>query len=596
MRRERRVAWRRALRRATDVLLLGVFLACFWTTAEASAGPLFSKLPSELSEGLYAPSAALLPNGDVLVAGGWKPPNSPVKMAELFDPATGVFAKLTEEMAIARGEASAVSLPSGKVLIVGGYNEAEEELAKAELFNPTTGKFEAPAGEMTAERAGAAAALLPGGKVLIAGGQKKAGNDQKTAELYNPATAKFEAIAAEMHVARYQPGTVALPNGKVLIAGGTIEPSPGKHEDANSAELYNPTAGTFELLGPGHELTDPRSEMGVVLLQDGFALIAGGFNESEGNLQSEEIFNYLTDTFEKVGHTLIEARDAPASVTLSDGRVLILAGATGSGYSRTAEIAAVSSPAVQTGFSTVSSSAATLHGGEESEAVAGVYFQYGATTAYGGTTSRQPVPASLAGPLIPQPSPRVPGIPTYFSATVSGLAPATTYHFRAVTENAGGISYGSDQTFTTQAVAATVSSPVSPQITGLSESHHVWREGSKLAQISNLHGAPVGTTFKLALNESAKLKLVFSELLSGRRVGGMCVAQNRASRHHHACRRSLTRGTITLSGRAGANELSFQGRLSRTRKLPLGSYSVAVAAISAAGSSKPQKLTFTVVR
>ena len=54
---------------------------------------------------------------------------------------------------------------------------------------------------------------------------------------------------------------------------------------------------------------------------------------------------------------------------------------------------------------------------------------------------------------------------------------------------------------------------------------------------------------------------------------------------------------IGLAGRAGANKLFFQGRISRARTLKPGVYTLAVMAINAAGQrSNPHELTFTVVR
>ena len=60
-----------------------------------------------------------------------------------------------------------------------------------------------------------------------------------------------------------------------------------------------------------------------------------------------------------------------------------------------------------------------------------------------------------------------------FAAAVGGLAPSTAYHFRAVSENAGGVSFGADQTFTT-------ATPPPPSIAGATQSHSRWREGSAL--------------------------------------------------------------------------------------------------------------------
>jgi hypothetical protein len=71
------------------------------------------------------------------------------------------------------------------------------------------------------------------------------------------------------------------------------------------------------------------------------------------------------------------------------------------------------------------------------------YFQYGPTTAYGFTTtgrtavSSNPTSAALCNTVL------------------SGLTPATTYHFQFVAANISGTNYGADQTFTTPPVAPT---------------------------------------------------------------------------------------------------------------------------------------------
>jgi hypothetical protein len=64
-----------------------------------------------------------------------------------------------------------------------------------------------------------------------------------------------------------------------------------------------------------------------------------------------------------------------------------------------------------------------------------VTWQYGTTTNYGLQTATQSLPAGLQ--------------PSGVSATLSGLAPDTTYHYRLVATNASGTSYGYDMTFTT---------------------------------------------------------------------------------------------------------------------------------------------------
>src|SRR5579875_1043738 len=97
-------------------------------------------------------------------------------------------------MAVARTGASAALLPDGEVLIVGGtaakYGEEREFLASAELFNPATDTFKPLGAKLNTARAFAATAVLPGGEVLIAGGVGSEGA-LKTSERYVPSEEKF---------------------------------------------------------------------------------------------------------------------------------------------------------------------------------------------------------------------------------------------------------------------------------------------------------------------------------------------------------------------------------------------------------------------
>ena len=73
-------------------------------------------------------------------------------------------------MTSARAVHTATLLPNGQVLIAGGDDTtAGEEFASPELYDRTTGRF-SPAGSMTTARSFHTATLLSDGRVLIAGG------------------------------------------------------------------------------------------------------------------------------------------------------------------------------------------------------------------------------------------------------------------------------------------------------------------------------------------------------------------------------------------------------------------------------------------
>jgi hypothetical protein len=531
----------------------------------------------------YTPAVGLLPSGKVLVAGGWNESAKYLKSAELFNPATGNFESVPGEMTESRDEAGYAALPGGKVLIVGGYNETAKSLKSAELFNPVTGTFEKVSGEMTVVRDGPVAALLANGKVLIAGGTG-GGGTEKTAELYDPAKQAFEKLSAETTVDRYEPAVATLPNGKVLIAGGT---SAGGY--LKSAELFNPETNTFESLGPAHEMSEARREMGYAALANGKVLLVGGHIASGKDVGTAELFNPETNTFETLPNELTEARTGPAAVLLPGGQVLVVGGynqaASPSKTLKSAEETSVTPPVVTTSpASSIGETGATLNGSVLGETASTVYFQYGTSSAYGAATTSQTVAASINSRGV--------------SAGVSGLAPGTVYHFRVVAENAGGPRYGADQTFTTGSVPQIQCAclpPRRPVISGLHQSHSAWREGSKLARITSRR-LPVGTLFSFTLDEPATVRLVFTQQSSGRRAGGRCVPETKANRRKRACKRTLTRGTMTFTGHLGANKVSFEGRISRSKKLPLGTYTLLITATNAMGRrSLPKQLTFAIV-
>ena len=115
-----------------------------------------------MAEPRYRHAAARLPDGRVLVTGGWSG-QAMLATAELYDPVKGSWTAAAA-MAEPRMGHTMTRLPDGSALVVGGHLAAT-----AEQFDPHTGRFHS-LGPIAQPREGHTATLLPDGSVLIVGG------------------------------------------------------------------------------------------------------------------------------------------------------------------------------------------------------------------------------------------------------------------------------------------------------------------------------------------------------------------------------------------------------------------------------------------
>jgi hypothetical protein len=110
----------------------------------------------------------------------------------------------------------------------------------------------------------------------------------------------------------------------------------------------------------------------------------------------------------------------------------------------------VVAPTAATGAaSAVTEGAATLSGNVNPKGAPTSYrFEYGPTIAYGSSTSESDAGSGTSD------------VPA--SASLAGLAPGTTYHYRLVASNAAGVVRGADRTFTTAAASGTSGTGTQP--------------------------------------------------------------------------------------------------------------------------------------
>lgn len=267
----------------------------------------------------FSHTATLLPNHNVLIAGGMERNGVWLSSAEIYDPAKAQFTSAAE-MSAPRAGATATLLSNGKVLIAGGSTGAGKSTASAELFDPERNAFTAT-GSMHTPRAHAVAVLLANGKVLIAGGGE-AGDENRSAsaEIYDPTSGTFSSTGS-MHVSRASFSATRLKNGRVLVTGGDSTGQLPKPTVEASSEIYDPETGRFSLAG---NMAVPRYKHGSALLPDGSVLIVGGQNNDSFSLKETEIFDPATGKFLHGPDLSMPRFKLPAGVVaLKDGRILI---------------------------------------------------------------------------------------------------------------------------------------------------------------------------------------------------------------------------------------------------------------------------------
>ena len=200
----------------------------------------------------FSHTATLLRDGRVLVVGGvvddfW---GVPTETAEIFDPRDGTWT-VTGSLRFARAEHTATLLPDGSVLVAGGYRR---ELPggwaifgiwpDSERYDPATGTWTL-AGSLGTPRFEHTATALRDGSVLLVGGIEPFGSvpaisyaTLDSVEHFAP-TGSGWLEGAVVPTARFEHTATMLLDGSVLVAGGSGDDWRRGYE-LRSAVIYAP--------------------------------------------------------------------------------------------------------------------------------------------------------------------------------------------------------------------------------------------------------------------------------------------------------------------------------------------------------------------
>lgn len=222
---------------------------------------------------------------------------------------------------------TATVLRNGRVLFTGRWAEggteatkAGLEATKAGLYDPATGQS-TDTGSMHVGRGGHVASLLADGRVLVAGGLdpgKGYLGALASAELYDPTSGTWTETGS-MTRWRYNAKAISLADGRVLVLGGLISGGsgsspripPGGGVATKGAETYDPESGTWSR---ARSMTAPPET--ATLLPDGRVLVThdGG---------SSELFEPRTGRWTATA-SLTQPLYAPEATLLANGKVLLL--------------------------------------------------------------------------------------------------------------------------------------------------------------------------------------------------------------------------------------------------------------------------------
>jgi len=264
---------------------------------EYDTGSIYSFSPTEqvltplnaMSANRFGHTATWVPNNDVVIIGGANGVGTPtvVLAIEHYRPFGNSFVAAPNSAVISfpRVEHTATLLPDGRILVAGGYNPATPgNTLLCEIYDPVQGLC-TPVANTALNRFGHTATRLANGWVVIVGGRSLATNALlNNAVVYKPELGGFDPTPITMDRARALHTATLLGSRQLLIAGGLAgDPANPSIEDfTTSAQVFRApdcfSAVTPNAFSPVNPLVTPRGEHTATAVDCGSVFVIGGRN------------------------------------------------------------------------------------------------------------------------------------------------------------------------------------------------------------------------------------------------------------------------------------------------------------------------------
>ena len=268
-----------------------------------------------MNEARYVPTLTRLKNGKYLVTGGYNGMGA-TATAEIYDPTvTDPLVNpwsYAAPMQAARYTHTATLLPDGRILVAGGYDNSWG-VGSAEVYDPVANTWTSAGTMSVTDRFWHTATLIGNDRVLVAGSPTS-----PVCEVYNVASNTWTTVGS-MAENRYCHSTVLLPSGKVLVVGG-YDYSSGSTRA--SAEIFDPATG---LWASGGSMAAGRYFATAVNDGNGHVYVVGGYDAGSGAVGGVESYSIVPGTWTAVSGLSYYSLGAAGNL-LANGSVVFAGG------------------------------------------------------------------------------------------------------------------------------------------------------------------------------------------------------------------------------------------------------------------------------